>query len=647
MRNIEKAFTKYVRGTGAMVPADVVCEYAERNPNSTINILFKVISKELDSITGRESLDRVRELLKNVHVIMINIDGVNRKIIYRKLQKLDEKIDRIKSERRQKIVDAKRANQELESLRREIEILSRQNEESETKQYQFLDYLASEMKNITYLEYTFNKMPTLINARDKDGVSFFLNTVEDYVLSLKDGSEEDILYYDNLISLILSKKTFHLSEVDRKKCLDYLHLTLNQMSIGKKQIKKNKKKIERIERLRDTLKGMTENEQEIDSIANKYHISVFFDPDLIEDARVVRNTNVGKMTGREVVDDYIITIDGENAVEIDDALSCRKLPNGNYLLGVHIASVLGYFPYDSPMVEEAISRNHSIYLPRRYRETEDDFNRTIPIFPYSFSAEKASLIVGGAKLARSYYFEIDSMGNVVREDFKKTIIRSNKQTTYKEVDQVLEHGSDDKIFQETVENLQKVTDLLDSQYKGDSLYENVKENMDDYSDLRVRRVGAEKIVAQTMMLTGNRVAEYFADSKRGYPCLYRVHEVNESDTMKLKSMIDNLTRTYGGDQYDKLYQLIAGIYPKGWYATEGSHAGLGLDHYCHCTSGLRRAADIVVEHALEVCYDREPTDGDLDLLSDEVSRRASQINAKQDPIDWFIKDYRRAYQRRR
>ena len=124
------------------------------------------------------------------------------------------------SERRQKIVDAKRANQELESLRREIEILSRQNEESETKQYQFLDYLASEMKNITYLEYTFNKMPTLINARDKDGVSFFLNTVEDYVLSLKDGSEEDILYYDNLISLILSKKTFHLSEVDRKKCLD-------------------------------------------------------------------------------------------------------------------------------------------------------------------------------------------------------------------------------------------------------------------------------------------------------------------------------------------------------------------------------------------------------------------------------------------
>ena len=148
------------------------------------------------------------------------------------------------------------------------------------------------------------------------------------------------------------------------------------------------------------------------------------------------------------------------------------------------------------------------------------------------------------------------------------------------------------------------------------------------------------------MLTGNRVAEYFADPSRDYPCLYRVHEINEENDRKLKSMVENLTKTYGGDQYKRLYQLIEGIYPKGWYDTVGSHEGLGLEHYCHCTSGLRRAADIIVEHALEICYDKEPTDRELAALQEEIERRKVEINSKQDPMEWFVKDYKRAYQRR-
>ena len=94
------------------------------------------------------------------------------------------------------------------------------------------------------------------------------------------------------------------------------------------------------------------------------------------------------------------------------------------------------------------------------------------------------------------------------------------------------------------------------------------------------------------------------------------------------------------------YKLIEGIYPRGWYDKEGSHDGLCLDHYCHCTSALRRAADIVVEHALEVCYDKEPTEEELQKLQEEIEKRAQQINSKQGPIEWFLKDYQRVYRRR-
>jgi deoxyribose-phosphate aldolase len=69
-------------------------------------------------------------------------------------------------------------------------------------------------------------------------------------------------------------------------------------------------------------------------------------------------------------------------------------------------------------------------------------------------------------------------------------------------------------------------------------------------------------------------------------------------------MVKSLNKTYGGGQYKKLYELLSGLYPSGRYDVDGSHYGLGLDHYCHCSSELRRAADIIVEHCLEVCYDK-------------------------------------------
>ena len=216
--------------------------------------------------------------------------------------------------------------------------------------------------------------------------------------------------------------------------------------------------------------------------------------------------------------------------------------------------------------------------------------------------------------------------------------------TYDEVNDILKNKTDDKELQETIDNLEEVTKLLDSKHHISELYKKIKENIKDPSELRVKKVGAENIVYQAMLLTGNRVAEFFA--KKDLPCLYRVHETNKENVKKIQDMIDNLTSSYGGKEFKNLYKLIEGIYPRGWYDKEGSHDGLCLDHYCHCTSALRRAADIVVEHALEVCYDKEPTEEELQELQEEIEKRAQQINSKQGPIEWFLKDYQRVYRRR-
>ena len=152
-----------------------------------------------------------------------------------------------------------------------------------------------------------------------------------------------------------------------------------------------------------------------------------------------------------------------------------------------------------------------------------------------------------------------------------------------------------------------------------------------------------------MLLTGNRVAEFFYNNN--YPCIYRVHEVNESDIIRIEALLDNLTRTYGKNSNDEIYKIIAqsgnGIYPSGWYAMEGAHYGLGLNHYCRCTSTLRRSADIVVEHALEVCYDNTPTEEELKKLKLEIDERCNLINSKQESTNWFVKDYKVNAKRRR
>lgn len=647
MRNIERQLVSFVKGTGSRVTYEVLCGYADKNPNEVIHILFKVINDELNVMTGFGNLDAIRELIQSIGIILVNYDDINRGVVSRKLKKLDEKIDRLKLENRNKFIDIENAYQELEKLRLELEKLELQAQEKDTKQYDFMNYLTNTVRNITYLEYTFSRMPGLVNVRDKAEVPLIRNMISKYIESVKEGKEEDILYYSNLISLIMSQRNFNGSEREKQICLNLLYTANNQLSIGKKQAKKNEKKIKWIDSLINTIKGIRTRDSQIELIAEKYNIQVHFRESLLRDARLMRESKIGELTDREEVDDYVITIDGENAIEIDDALSCRKLANGHYLLGVHIASILGYFPYESEMVQNAISRNRSIYLPKKYRIVEDDFNRTIPIFPYDFSAKTASLLPEEPKLTRSYYFEIDEDGNVVKEDFKKTITRSNRKTSYHEVDKILEEGCSNRDLEDVVRNLAEVANILDKKYNGTELYEQVKGSSEDYTDLRVKRIGAEKIVYQTMLLTGNKVADFFANSEENYPCLYRVHEVNEENISKIEAMIENLTRTYGGDQYQKLYQLLEGIYPKGWYGIAGSHVGLGLDHYCHCTSGLRRGADIVVEHALETCYDNNPTISEVAKLRLEIEEKAAEINAKQNPIDWFVKDYKRSYRKRR
>ncbi len=639
MRRVEKKLIQYINGTGRKIREVEIYNYAAHDSNVVLDSLFKVIHYGIDTTTGEQSLDKVCELVNNVKSILENYDDVNRGIVDRKLAKIDEKISCVLIEKQQSFKDVQRATKELEKLRTCIEDVLYRAILKNSNQYEFMDYLIDSIKNLDYIEFAIGKVPSLVNVKDKDGKRIIQHVLERYCEAMKKNSNQDIHYYYNLITLLLTRKNFIISRKEKRACLESIYHAIDSFYsekgvVNSQQIQALKELVERIRKYDDQISNIIQ-------IADQYQIAMIFPKKIEEQIQLLPGVNDSK---RKRVDEVIVTIDKKNALVLDDGYSCRKLSNGNYLLGIHSVSVLGYFPYQSNIVDEAISRNRNIYLPVKYQNKKNDFNQMISIFPYSFAALKASLIPNQDKYARSYFFEISSDGEIVQEYFFPSIIQSSKKLSFDDVNTILKNGSKEEKIQDVLMSLQEVDRILAKKYKKVEFYDQLKDQQGDVSCLEEDNIRAQKIIYDNILLLGNRVATYFATN--GYPCLYRVMDKNE-DYKNVQNKVKSFPKIYGINQYKKIAASLKEVYPTGGYALSGSHDGLHLDHYCCCASELRKGAAIVNEHCLEVCCDKQPTDLELAKLENEVQKRAEELNASQYPIDWFLNDCKKIYRKSR
>lgn len=613
--------------------------YAKDDCNVFVSTLFHCLQEVIEEYPKTNDLYDVEFFFDYIRYIRESFDEFDETNFKKKVTKIEKRIDYLISE---KLKNKKKCIKELNAFKDELEEFKSYITNKDSLETDFINYLLETPRNMKYIDMVFEKMPDVMKIKDERGSSLYSNIIERYFNAVDNEDIDDLTYYKNLLLLMNTKKEFKVQEKDKKRVLTEIYNKVNAISTDKKKIKDNTFKLKALEDLKNIIKPPVKKKNALNDIAKKYNVEINFKNkviDAVKNKKLELNKEVYK--DRRVIKDYIVSIDGENSIEIDDALSCVKLKNGNYLLGVHIASILGYFDYSSDVVQTAFDRVHSIYFHNKAMGKEG----MVPIFPLEFSADYGSLLEGQDRLTRSYLFEIDEKGNVVKEEFIKSIINNNKQATYEEINDIIANGNDNKELNDTVKNLNEVTKLLKKKYQTSEVYELIKESNDDASELKVNRTGSQDIVYRAMTLTGNRVANYFAENN--YPCLYRVHSVPEKLNEKIEPLINGLVDNYGGDQKDKLYKLVTEIYPKSTYDIEGSHAGFKLDHYCHCTSGLRRSADIMVEHALEVCYDKVPTVEDLANLHIEMLEKRDIIKEKEDILDWFVEDVNKSLRMKR
>ena len=357
------------------------------------------------------------------------------------------------------------------------------------------------------------------------------------------------------------------------------------------------------------------------SIVAKYEINDVFPDEVMEQVEGIPNfVKEEEMVGRRDLRKLkIFTIDGDDTKDIDDAISIKKLENGNYELGVHIADVSYYVKEDTPLDKEAYDRGTSVYLA----------DRVIPMLPHKLSNGICSLNPNEDRLAISCVMEIDSKGIVQNYDIFESVIRSRKQMTYKNVNKILEENIIPEGYEEFVQDLRSMSELATilrkmKEKRGyiDFDLDEAKIIVNDKGEaidvvLRERGTG-ERLIEDFMIAANETVATHIFYME--LPFVYRIHgEPNEEKITQFLRFVSILGYKINGkvtDMHPKTMQrildelkdkkefhilssLLLRSMQKAVYDKNNiGHFGLASKCYTHFTSPIRRYPDTTVHRLL-------------------------------------------------
>lgn len=374
----------------------------------------------------------------------------------------------------------------------------------------------------------------------------------------------------------------------------------------------------------EVLGGVNEAGVDMLSLIRQYELPYKFPEEVVSEAKAFGNKiNEKNLEGRrDLRQDIIFTIDGEDAKDLDDAIHVEKLTNGNYRLDVHIADVSNYVREKTELDKEAYLRGTSIYM----------LGRVIPMLPRELSNGICSLNAGEDRFTLSCSMEITQKAKVVSSDIYKAVIRVTERMSYTDVQKILDR-SDEKIlkrYEKYISHFDLMAELAN--ILKDKRRENGYLNLDipeskiilDENGVAIdvkkyETYFANEIIEQFMLIANETVAERFYWLQA--PFIYRNHEAPDLDKVKdLNKTLYNfgykikiskeeiiypnefakiLEDVKGKDEEKVVSNIILRTLRVAKYEAENKgHFGIASKYYCHFTSPIRRYPDLFIHRII-------------------------------------------------
>lgn len=370
---------------------------------------------------------------------------------------------------------------------------------------------------------------------------------------------------------------------------------------------------------------------------------------------VLESDRVGR---HDLTKNMVITIDGDDSKDFDDAVGLDMLPNGNFHLEVDIADVTHYVKEGSPLDQEAYARGTSTYL----------VDRVIPMLPFRLSNGICSLNPGEDRLALTCEMEIDHQGNVIKHEIYPSVIQSKYRMTYNNVNQILD--GDEELTEEyspVVPMLKQMAELHEILFnkrheRGAIDFEETEAQIivDENGkpiDIKLRERGtSEKMIESFMLAANETVAEHY--NVKHVPFLYRVHEKPDEEKVKnffefaaamgvqvkgnLKEitpkMFQNVLQSVVGTPEEQVVtiMLLRSLQQARYSDEPLGHFGLAAKYYTHFTSPIRRYPDLTVHRMIHSYAENGFTEDEQkkwankldDIAQHTSSRERISINAE-------------------
>ncbi|MEI3605560.1 ribonuclease R [Pseudogracilibacillus sp. SE30717A] len=362
---------------------------------------------------------------------------------------------------------------------------------------------------------------------------------------------------------------------------------------------------------------------DIISIIYKNGIKMDFPDTVLEQAAKTPETiqDVDLKGRRDLRDEIIVTIDGADAKDLDDAVRVEQLENGNYLLGVYIADVTHYVKENSPIDKEAHERGTSVYL----------VDRVIPMIPHRLSNGICSLNRGQDRLTIGCEMEVNRNGQVVSHEIFQAVIRTTERMTYKDVNKILAEKDEEtrKKFEPLVPNFERMEELasilrhkrmkrgaIDFDFKEAQVLVDEEGKAVDVV-IRERSTG-ERLIEEFMLCANETVAEHF--HWLDVPFIHRIHEspdeaklehffeflaglgyvvkgtANDIHPLELQKVLE---RVKGEKEEMVISKLMLRSMKQAKYDPNSiGHFGLSTEFYTHFTSPIRRYPDLMVHRLI-------------------------------------------------